>query len=229
MLARHAVLLTLPTDGNRSSWSYRYTGTFPRLISFVSHDGYENGSSLFYSSSFFSDSCALFCISQKLNPFLFKQFRTLLQKHPGVGEPPSFPPSAFRRSDLRTFRSQLRTRRLFASLLRPTPTSSPLAGRAVVTSLHLCLVTSSFLNPLAATFMTLPATVANKRLTTGAKSLRCNTYRKHRGEGRSLVFQRSNLPTFQRVFPTYLPALPRTRSSTSSIFSPSRWSFRPRP
>src|SRR5713226_2813034 len=87
MLARHAVLLTLPTDGNRSSWSYRYTGTLPRLISFVFHDGYENESSLFYSSSFFSDSCALFCIPQKLNPFLFKQFRTLLQKHPGVGVP----------------------------------------------------------------------------------------------------------------------------------------------
>src|SRR5229473_3605377 len=185
MLARHAVLLTLPTDGNRSSWSYRYTGTLPRLISFVFHDGYDNESSLFYSSSFFSDSCALFCIPQKLNPFLFKQFRTLLQKHPGVGEPPSFPPSAFRRSDLRTFRSQLRTRRLFASLLRPTPTSSPLAGRAVVTSLHVYLVTYSFLSSLDATFMTVPASVANRRLTVWAKSFRCNTYRKHGGRGRS--------------------------------------------
>ena len=88
---RHAVLLTPSHDGKRSVWSYRYTGTLPRLISFVSHDGYENKSSLFYSSSFFSDSCALFCIPQKLNPFLFKQFRTLLQKHPGVGVPsPTF-------------------------------------------------------------------------------------------------------------------------------------------
>src|SRR5229473_5743649 len=200
MLARHAVLLTLPADGNRSSWSYRYTGTLLRPISIVSHDGYDNESSLFYSSSFFSDSCALFCIPQKLNPFLFKQFRTLLQKHPGVGVPPSFPPSTFRRSDLRTFRSKLRTRRLFASFLRPTPTSCLLAGRAVVTSSHLYLVTSAFLNPLDATFMTLPARVANNRLTTGAKSFRCNTYKKHRGEGRSWsfnvsMFQPSNVST----------------------------------
>src|SRR5216683_5402972 len=38
-----------------------------------------------YSSSFFSHSCALFCAHQKLNPFLFKRFRTLCQKPPGVG------------------------------------------------------------------------------------------------------------------------------------------------
>src|SRR5216683_2606392 len=36
-----------------------------------------------YSSSFFSHSCALFCAHQKLNPFLFKRFRTLCQKPPG--------------------------------------------------------------------------------------------------------------------------------------------------
>jgi hypothetical protein len=37
----HAVLLTLPSDGNRPSWSYPYTGTLSPLISFVSHS-YEN-------------------------------------------------------------------------------------------------------------------------------------------------------------------------------------------
>ncbi len=37
MLAREAVLLTLPSDGNRPHWSYHHTGTLTRLISFVSH------------------------------------------------------------------------------------------------------------------------------------------------------------------------------------------------
>src|SRR5260370_19465728 len=36
MLAREAVLLTLPSDGNRPHWSYHHTGTLTRLISFVS-------------------------------------------------------------------------------------------------------------------------------------------------------------------------------------------------
>src|SRR5713101_4000092 len=37
------------------------------------------------SSSFFSHSCALFCTQQKLNPFIFKRFRTLCAKTPGGG------------------------------------------------------------------------------------------------------------------------------------------------
>src|SRR5216684_5102873 len=37
----HAVLLTLPSDHSYPAWSYRHTGTLPRLISFVSHS-YEN-------------------------------------------------------------------------------------------------------------------------------------------------------------------------------------------
>ena len=36
-------------------------------------------------SSFFSHACALFRTQQKLNPFIFKLFRTLCQKPPGVG------------------------------------------------------------------------------------------------------------------------------------------------
>ncbi len=39
-------------------------------------------------SPFFSNSCGLFCAQQKLNSFLFKQFRTLSQKHPGWDSPP---------------------------------------------------------------------------------------------------------------------------------------------
>ena len=38
-----------------------------------------------YSSSFFSNCCALFCTHQKLNSFIFNRFRTLCQKTPGVG------------------------------------------------------------------------------------------------------------------------------------------------
>ena len=41
MLARHAVLLTLPSDDSCPTWSYLHTGTLPRLISFVSHS-YKN-------------------------------------------------------------------------------------------------------------------------------------------------------------------------------------------
>src|SRR5439155_8658815 len=38
-----------------------------------------------YSSSLFSHSSGLFCTLAKINPFLFMHFRTLCQKHPGVG------------------------------------------------------------------------------------------------------------------------------------------------
>src|SRR5713226_9419814 len=41
MVARQAVLLTPPGNGNCPLWSYPYTGTLPRLISFLSHS-YEN-------------------------------------------------------------------------------------------------------------------------------------------------------------------------------------------
>ena len=38
-----------------------------------------------YSSSLFSHSSGLFCTLAKINSFLFMHFRTLWQKHPGVG------------------------------------------------------------------------------------------------------------------------------------------------
>ncbi len=40
---------------------------------------------IFQSSPFFSHSSELFCAQQKVNSFVFMQFRTLCQKHPGVG------------------------------------------------------------------------------------------------------------------------------------------------
>src|SRR5229473_170985 len=39
----HAVLPTLPFDGSCPTWSYRYTGTLTRLISFVSHSCENTG------------------------------------------------------------------------------------------------------------------------------------------------------------------------------------------
>jgi len=42
-------------------------------------------------SPFFSNSCALFCTHEKLNHFVFSQFRTLCQKPPRVGVPPRSP------------------------------------------------------------------------------------------------------------------------------------------
>ena len=43
----------------------------------------------------FSNSSALFCTRRTLNPFVFKQFRTLLQKTPGVGGALRFLPLCF--------------------------------------------------------------------------------------------------------------------------------------
>src|SRR5258708_2498395 len=39
----------------------------------------------FHLTPFLSYSSKLFCTHQKLNPFVFMQFRTLCEKHPGVG------------------------------------------------------------------------------------------------------------------------------------------------
>jgi hypothetical protein len=47
----------------------------------------SNVPTVFALSSAFSIPCALFCTTQILNPFVFKQFQTLLQKHPGWGVP----------------------------------------------------------------------------------------------------------------------------------------------
>ena len=49
-------------------------------------------------------SFALFCTRQKLNPFLFKRFRTLSQKHRGVGTPSHCCPA----KHCQSFRSRIR-------------------------------------------------------------------------------------------------------------------------
>jgi len=41
----------------------------------------------FHLTPFLSHSSKLFCTHQKLNPFVFMQFRTLCEKQPGVGYP----------------------------------------------------------------------------------------------------------------------------------------------
>ena len=128
MLARHAVLLTpsvslrlslfpcrkqnqqscfhspytLPSSVSRKSFachSYENIGAVGVFFPFWNRTKSGEGHSQNYSTSFFSDSCALFCTHKKLNPFLFKQFRTLLQKHPGWGY---LPLSRLRPSDVQT-------------------------------------------------------------------------------------------------------------------------------
>jgi hypothetical protein len=71
-------------------------------------------------------------------------------------------------SDLQTFR-------------RANVPHSPRSFPYLVTSLSHYFLASSSLSPLAATLMDLPASVANKRLTTLAKPFRCNTYKNHGG------------------------------------------------
>jgi hypothetical protein len=43
-------------------------------------------------TSVFSHPCALFCIHQKLNSFVFRRFHALCTKHPGGGYPSIAPP-----------------------------------------------------------------------------------------------------------------------------------------
>jgi hypothetical protein len=72
---------------------YENTGVYTNN----SHSGTENPSPALRSrlfprphplSPFISYSSALFCTRQKLNSFVFMQFRTLCGKHPGGGYPP---------------------------------------------------------------------------------------------------------------------------------------------
>src|SRR5712692_7616946 len=117
------VLDSFSGAGSRPLWSYLHTGTLLRLISFICHS-YENtrdvgvffpfwnapslrclASSPNSLSPLFSNSWALlctlsfalFCTHEKLNPFIFKRFRTLLQKHP-AGVSPFLRPSQSQRS-----------------------------------------------------------------------------------------------------------------------------------
>ena len=154
MLARHAVLLTLPSDGNRPSWSYHHTGTLPRLISFVSHSyantggvgvffpfwyktiGGGDANSLHYSSSFFSHSCALFCAFlhfPRIQPFSFQSFPHSSPKNTPRGVPlfHYYPASHF---------SGVGWPVLSGLYIIYFLTSLP---RSLLTSLHLCFITSS--------------------------------------------------------------------------------------
>ena len=95
MCARHAVLFNAPTVHPRLPRFAQFLcnvnpfrintyekqagwGKVHFLLPRISHLPQD-------SSSFLSYSCALFCTLQKLNPFVFKQFRTHCEKPPGVG------------------------------------------------------------------------------------------------------------------------------------------------
>src|SRR5260370_149094 len=78
MPARHVVLLTLSADSDHLLWSYRYTGTLPRLISFLSHS-YENTRGGGYSSHFGQhERCSSRELPAGFKFFLFNLLRTLL-------------------------------------------------------------------------------------------------------------------------------------------------------
>ncbi len=88
-------------------------------------------------SPFFLHSCELFCTPKNLNPFLFYRFRTLSQKHPGVGYL-SFKRKAGQPSDA-IFRSQAAKRvdrsaarqRLVSAILSPLEDSPCWKSRKV--------------------------------------------------------------------------------------------------
>jgi len=154
MLARQAVLLTLPSDGNRPHWSYHHTGTLPRLISFVSHSyantggvgvffpfwyktiGGGDANSLHYSSSFFSHSCALFCAFLHFKRTQLSSFQSFPHSSPkntprGVPLFHYYPASHF---------SGVGWPVLSGLYIIYFLTSLP---RSLLTSLHLCFITSS--------------------------------------------------------------------------------------
>src|SRR5713226_5868835 len=72
-----------------------------------------------HSSFFLSNSCTLFCTHQELNSFIFKRFRTLCQKPPGVGGGDILLTShpSPRRAQLSTDHSPLISGRFLLSLL----------------------------------------------------------------------------------------------------------------
>ena len=97
-----------PGAGSLPFWSYRQTGTLPRLISFVCHS-YENCRGVYpffpfwnstsalppqttghYSSLLFSNECRLFCRLLRLRKtqlFCFQAIPRSLRKTPGGGVP----------------------------------------------------------------------------------------------------------------------------------------------
>ncbi len=85
MPARHAVPLT-PSKSVRPlpRPSYRQSAPVSPLFSALAKSVQPSHFKGF-SSPLFSYTYRLFCTCQKLNPFLFTQFRTLCQKHPGGG------------------------------------------------------------------------------------------------------------------------------------------------
>jgi hypothetical protein len=71
-----------PAKDAHPAWPELLGERASRVEGFFSDDFFPLQFSL---SRFFSYSSALFCANQKLNPFIFKQFRTLWQKHGGWG------------------------------------------------------------------------------------------------------------------------------------------------
>src|SRR6266705_2982956 len=127
MPARHAVPLT-PSKSVRPlpRPSYRQSAPVSPLFSALAKSVQPSHFKGF-SSPLFSYTYRLFCTCQKLNPFLFMQFRTLCQKHPGGG----WGASALEGSDslsLFTASVATRPRGVFSSSHQSRVTGQPRAG-----------------------------------------------------------------------------------------------------
>src|SRR5436309_11644709 len=85
MASRHAVLLT-PSEslGPAQLLSYKQEAPVSPLFAALAKSVHLVDTTPL-SRPLFSYTCALFCTPQNLNSRLFKQFRTLRQKHPGWG------------------------------------------------------------------------------------------------------------------------------------------------
>src|SRR6266581_3616558 len=127
MPARHALPLT-PSESVRplSRPSYKQSAPVSPLFSALAKSVQPSHFKDF-SSPLFSYTYRLFCTCQKLNPFLFMQFRTLCQKHPGGG----WGASALEGSDslsLLTVSVATKSRGVFSSSHQSRVTGQPRAG-----------------------------------------------------------------------------------------------------
>jgi hypothetical protein len=80
---------TLPSAVSRKSFACHSYENCRGCVPTIPNSELAVRHSPLHSSSFFSDSCALFCTRAKLNPILFNRLRTLYEKHTGVVYPSS--------------------------------------------------------------------------------------------------------------------------------------------
>jgi len=163
MLARQAVLLTLPSDDGRPNWSYLHTGTLPRLISFVSHS-YENGRGVYLKFPFWNSAP---CARRPPSPI-------------GQGEIPfgvwrlaaAFPPATHPQSISSSLNSAFSTAYALDLSLSFNIQLSTFSFQP-----------SHFSKSFSSNTYRPPRKCCRQRTYTLVKPFRCNTYKKHGGGG----------------------------------------------